>query len=155
MGKPSVAPRKAGRRSKLTTELRKEICDLIGEGSYAVVAAQAVGIAESTYYLWKRRGQADLDADETTIYSEFSQSLKKAECEVEMKAVACVLDAAENGKWVAAMTFLERRWPQRWSRGERREHSVAAEPVAVDWSRLTPDELKLARELTAKCRPTQ
>ena len=155
---PIEMPRKRGRRSKLTPKRQEAICNLIREGAYAVVAAQCVGISESSFYFWKQRGRADLDAGEPSKYSEFLEALKKAESEAEVDAIKCVLDAAKNGSWTAAMTYLERRWPKRWSRSEKREHiGAVVEPVATDLSRLTVEELKLARDLAAKVqggRPT-
>ena len=51
-------PRRAGRPSKLTPELKEEILTAIGKGgcTYADACLKA-GISTSTFQLWKQKGQ--------------------------------------------------------------------------------------------------
>jgi transposase len=100
----------AGRATKLTTEVRDKILHAIRQGNYACVAAQYAGIGESTFYLWLQRG-----ARGERPYVEFLEAVKGAEAEAEVKLVELVrLSAVDN--WQAAMTTLERRYPERWRR---------------------------------------
>lgn len=50
-----------------------------------------------------------------TRYSDFVERMKEAEASSEMHAVLKVR-AAFDENWQAAMTYLERRYPQRWRR---------------------------------------
>ena len=62
-------PRRAGRPSKLTPELKEEILTAIGKGgcTYADVCLKA-GISTSTFQLWKQKGQEQ----DRGQYSDFS-----------------------------------------------------------------------------------
>jgi hypothetical protein len=104
----------AGCKTKLTPEIQKTICDHLRDGCYAVTACAQAGISESTYYLWLQKGETG-----RRPYSEFSESVKKAEADAEVRLAGIVMRvglAPDNPNWQAAMTFLERRFPQRWGR---------------------------------------
>jgi hypothetical protein len=102
---------KTGRRSKLTPELQDKIVKVIRAGNYACIAAEYAGIGRSTFFRWLERGEAE----ETGSYRDFRDAVKSAEREAEIRAVATVQQ--HMGKsWQAAMTYLERKFPQRWGR---------------------------------------
>lgn len=109
-----------GRRTKLTPEIQEKIVSAIRAGNYANVAAEYAGIGERTFYRWLERGR---EANRG-IYWHFWQAVKKAEREAEVRAVAIIQKHME-GNWQAAMTYLERKFPQRWSRRDRLEHTGA------------------------------
>ena len=44
-------------KTKLTSELIDAICERVKVGSFPYIAAQAVGIAKSTFYAWMQRGE--------------------------------------------------------------------------------------------------
>ena len=111
-----------GRPSKLTPELRDDIVKAIQAGNYAQVAARHAGIGESTFYRWLQQGEADAGADRETPFRDFWEAVKKAETTAEIRAVV-ILQRAMPNNWQAAMTYLERRYPARWGRRERYEHS--------------------------------
>jgi hypothetical protein len=132
-----------GRPTSLTPEVADKVVSAIRSGAYTEVAAQYAGVAQSTFFLWKAKGKRDLEereagdypsiahADEDhkhewslddgkcwcghTRYSEFLERIKEAEASSEMHAVLKVR-AAFDDNWQAAMTYLERRYPQRWRR---------------------------------------
>lgn len=106
-----------GRPTKLTPKLQREICKHLASGCYAVTACAVCGIGETTFYNWLERG-----AKGEEPYAEFVASVKEAEHLAEVRAVALVQKAMVDD-WKAAMTWLERKFPDRWSRGERRELS--------------------------------
>ena len=145
-----------GRRIKLTPEVQEKVVAAISNGSYAVVAAELAGISESTYYAWKQRGEEDLAAGNASPYLEFLEAIKNAEAAIEMRLVASCTHAAIKQRpdgsydWKAAMTFMERRWPNRWSRNERREHSGTVKVAPVNLSALSMEELDQLERLTAK-----
>jgi predicted DNA-binding transcriptional regulator AlpA len=101
-----------GRPEKLTEEIARRICDTMRSGVTKEVAAASTGIARSTFYRWIAKG-AKPDAE--PIYRKFVRDLRQAEAEVEVHAAATVRRAMPDN-WSAALGFLERRYPTRWSR---------------------------------------
>lgn len=87
----------AGRPTKLTDETSKTILELIEAGNYVEVACSVAGIGVRTYYDWLERGEADLDAEEETLFSAFSQAIKKAQVRAEVNSLSIIRKAAEGG----------------------------------------------------------
>lgn len=100
-----------GRKSKLTPAVQERIVEAIRGGNYAQVAARCAGIDDSTFYRWLEKGEAE----EEGAYRDFHDAVKAAEAVAEDAAVQCVISAMPDS-WQAAMTFLERRFAQRWRR---------------------------------------
>lgn len=72
----------AGRKTLLTPELQKEICDKIREGCFEWVAAVSCGISHGTFHQWMQRGNGThptRPADEK--YVEFVHEVEKARAE--------------------------------------------------------------------------
>ena len=110
----------AGRKTKLTPQVQAIIIETLQGGGYASTASQRAGIDEATLYRWLERGEKQAQGP----FREFRDAVKKAEADIETKATALVLKVAfdaDNPNWVAAMTFLERRYPQHWGRRDRHE----------------------------------
>jgi len=92
-------------------------------------ACQAVGISETTLGNWRARA-----AEGEEPYVTFVEATKEAEAKAELRALALVQKAMPEN-WAAAMTWMERKFPARWSRGERREVTGAGGgPVEVKQS---------------------
>jgi len=138
-----------GRPTKLTKPVQDRIVELLAAGNYQETAARAAGISRSTFHRWMKRGAHAKQRGKDSRYRDFRDSVKKAEAVAEVAAVKCVIDASET-KWQAAMTFLERKFPERWSRGERVEHSGTIEQPTIDLSVLTDEELDTLDTITAK-----
>lgn len=127
------------RPTKLTPERQEKICENIRLGMIYKRAALAAGISPSTFYSWKARGEEETSSE----YSEFLETLKKAEAEGEARHLTLIEDAAKGGgqstetrevfkkgelveritvskpitpQWQAAAWLLERRYPNRWAR---------------------------------------
>jgi hypothetical protein len=146
---PLAAPLKRGRPSKLTKQIQDELVELLENGNYQTTAATVVGISRSTLSRWLQLGAEHQATGEDSIYRSFRTAIKKAEAAAEVAAVKCVVEAGAT-RWQASMTYLERKFPQRWSRGERREISAALEPASPpDMSMLTDVELQVAKQLAA------
>ena len=143
--------RLVGRPTVCTREVVAGFSRLMAAGNYFVTACNYLGIDETSAYEWLKAGAEGRDApgDWPDAYREFSQSVKRAEAQAEVAAVAEVqmagkphaarFDAEGNellpGQWQASMTFLERRHRDRWGRGERVELTGAnGGPVALDVS---------------------
>jgi hypothetical protein len=103
-----------GQKTKLTSIMQDRICQLLRAGCYAERAAAASGIDQSTFYRWLQRGEQEEDG----LYREFRDAVKSAEAEAEARAVT-IIQLAMPGDWKAAMTWLERKFPERWARRER------------------------------------
>lgn len=103
----------AHRPTKLTPETSEAICRAIRAGNYREVAARHAGVGHSTLYSWLEKGEARLEP-----YADFREALQKAEADAEVHAVAIVRQAMPES-WQAAMTYLERKFPDRWGRRER------------------------------------
>lgn len=173
----SPTSRRIGRPTKLTPEVHDRIVSLIRAGNYAEVAAVHVGIHPSSYYLWMQKGRDHIEACltvdgerpdfEPTVYSEFYESVKAAESKGEVSAVGVIQKAMDVGDdkkswskavraWPAAMTYLERKFPERWSRGERREITgkdggpVQVEASPIPLSRLPPEGKRELLEVLRK-----
>lgn len=102
------------RPTDLTPALQRKIVAMVRDGCSPEIAARAAGIAASTYYLWRAKGREQTD----TAYSEFSEAIENAIAECEARALRVIQRAAPKN-WQAAMTMLERRFPDRWGRRER------------------------------------
>lgn len=99
--------KRPGRHTDLTPELQKVIVDAITRGNYAITAIRLAGITEPTYYDWLKRGAA---GDEP--YAAFAAAVEHAGAKAEDAAMLKSQSAAPG--WQAHMTFLERRFHQRW-----------------------------------------
>ena len=113
---------RTGRPCKLTPEVQEKICRAIRAGNYAYVAAEYAGIGASTYHRWMQQGEQETSGP----FREFRDAVKNAESEAEVRAVAIIQKHMERN-WQAAMTYLERKHPQRW--GRRLDVTTAGRPV--------------------------
>lgn len=109
-------------KTKLNDNLIVKITKLISEGNYIKTACQATGIHPDTFYEWMNRAdQAKKSLPEAEqgedIYIRFSEAVKKAEAECEANIVRTVTLAAPKN-WLAGMTYLERKYPDRWAKRE-------------------------------------
>lgn len=106
----------AGRRSKYTPELIKEICEAIKEGSTQDDAARIAGIAVSTFYAYMKQ-------------SEFSEAVEKAHAEFKKTQVKAIKAAGyktnKGGQWQANAWLLERKYPDEF--GQRLTLKVSPE----------------------------
>ena len=110
---------------KLTPELQDRLCTLIRVGNTVEVAADAVGISESTFYLWMERGTKS--GGSYTRYRNFRSEVERARAEAEATLVARISKAAQNGSWSAAAWLLERRAPDRWGKANERNRDGEGE----------------------------
>ena len=131
-----------GRPTKLTPERQAKICELVAAGNYLVTACNVVDINKSTFLDWIERGEKEYN-NGGGLYSDFLLAVKRAESDAETARVARVEAAGIGGgvskrrvttfkdgtetveetfnspQWLADMTHLERRHPERWGRKDR------------------------------------
>jgi hypothetical protein len=157
-----------GRKSKLTPDVLKRITDALKSGNYRDTAAAYAGIGVSTLALWMQKGRAAIDRINTektrtigkgkngrTIepkptaqeqpYVDLVDAVKGAESEAEARMVMVVQKAAIGGEWTAAMTYLERKFPEKWGRKDRLA-------LDVDLKKLSTEELETIEAIMAKAR---
>lgn len=153
-----------GARNKLFDEsLIEELLNYIEVGNYVPTACAAVGISPTTYYRWLTAGQnvddtiSDrddyddmkermldgelvLDFDMFAVRSwVFRERVLQAAARSEAYAVATIRKQMPN-QWTAAMTFLERRFPNRWKRREQIDVGEAdAAGTGIDETMLLQD----------------
>lgn len=111
----------AGRKTKLRRKLIAEAVEGIEKGHYAKTICQALGIHESTYYDWLKKGEEQIENDERGIYREFSESIKKAQAEGKKALLQIIRDRAATN-WTAAAWMLERMYPEEYGRREKHQH---------------------------------
>jgi transposase len=127
-----------GRPIKLTPEIQDRIVQAVKAGNYIETASAYAGIAKSTLYEWLKKGTEE----EKGPFYEFSNAIKKALAEAEMRDVAIIDEVAKNGNWTASAWRLERKFPERWGRKD----SLKAE---VNSNHTETTEVKIDHSLTA------
>jgi hypothetical protein len=105
---------------KLNDTMIDALAELVAAGNYLVTAAQVCKIDYTSLNRWLNIAQDDLNAGNETVFTKLYYALKAAEARAEADFVAVVKEAAQvKREWLPAMTFLERRHPERWGRRDR------------------------------------
>jgi transposase len=124
---------RTGRPTKLTPDTQAAICDAIRAGNYAETAAACAGVGRTTFYTWLKRGENEA----TGKYRDFRDAVKSAESVAEARAVSEVR-AAGCESWQASMTWLERKFPERWGRRDRTYQTN----LDIDMTQLSDEQLE-------------
>lgn len=145
------------RPTKLTKQVRDAIILAVEGGTYLSMAAEYAGVSRSTLHLWMVRGEAGEKS-----FSEFSDALKKARANAQVRSIALIRQAANNGTWQAAAWYLERSDPEHWGRhrieitGAGDAQVAVAAAVDVDMVALEAKiQLLIARQTAKKSTPAQ
>jgi hypothetical protein len=113
------------RPRKINERVIDEIAKLVRAGNYLEVAAQYAGIDVVTLYDWMKRGAWEKERREKPytrprqdeeVFVQFSNTIKEALAEAELRDVNTITAAANDGQWTAAAWRLERKFPKRWGR---------------------------------------
>lgn len=114
-----------GRPTKLTPELQEEMIKVIQAGNYVETACAFVGLSKNTFYDWLKRAARETERlaknprarmkKSEAPYVEFSDAVKRAQGQAEVRDVLLIAKAAEH-VWQAAAWRLERKFPDRWGR---------------------------------------
>lgn len=129
MATRKTTPRKQGRPSKLTEEVQNRILRAVQAGNWLETASAYAGVDASTVRRWIAKGEAD-DAEEP--YRSFCAAIKQARAEAEIRAVALIQKAAQDGTWQASAWYLERSHPDRWGRKRLEITGADSQPVRVE-----------------------
>lgn len=140
--RPTKEKAKAGRPPENITNPEKveRILNAIRLGLSIVDACEFAGIPRASYYEYKEKGEQGLQP-----YSAFTDSLKKAILEREMRLLSNLERQSEN--WVVSAWRLERMFPEKYGR-LRMEHTgegggPVKHDVEVKWPEL-PGEREAA-----------
>jgi hypothetical protein len=141
----SGQPSARGRPSKLTPAREERILAALRAGNYLETAGRLAGISSSTLHKWRSE------------FPEFSEAVDAARAEAEAAMVSEVRTASVK-HWQAAAWWLERSFPRRWGRSDRREEEdsppaleEAKDPIYRFPTRdRVRDLLELAREMDQK-----
>lgn len=140
----SPTPKRRGRPTGLTPEVQDRIVQALEAGNYKETAAAYAGIGVSTLYRWLEWGA---DPDGQPIYQEFREAVQSAISRAEVRNVALIQKAAQDGTWQAAAWFLERSAPARWGRWQRVE--ITGEdggPVQIEHRSTLAEKLEAMRQ---------
>ena len=108
-----------GRPPEINDAVVHKIVTAIRAGNYMETAATFAGIAKPTLYYWLKKG----NKEKSGVYRDFLNSVNKALAEAEMRDVLNIDKAAGTGQWQASAWRLERKFPDRWGRKDRVEHT--------------------------------
>jgi pyruvate/2-oxoglutarate dehydrogenase complex dihydrolipoamide acyltransferase (E2) component len=96
-----------GRPSKQTPEREARLIEALRAGNTRKAACHYAGIEERTFQRWMQHSVA------------FVASIEKAESDAEVRMVAQIAKAAQDGTWQAAAWWLERRRSDDYARREK------------------------------------
>jgi len=100
---------------KINDAMIQSLYDFVSTG-YTISAACAKNkISRVTYYDWIRRGKADTDINEQTLYRQLVERMEGAEALHEQTHLTTIQAASVN-TWQAAAWLLERRYPERYAK---------------------------------------
>jgi len=156
MSDPSTKPARPGRTPLLNPDTQDRIVSAVRAGSYLDDAALLTGISYQTLLHWMRQGrdaQTRLDTGETLtdrdhLYLDFLKAVETARAEAQLRNVAIIQKAANEGTWQAAAWYLERTNPKKWGRHETVEIGVSDDrPTTVtEIATLLDQRIALMRE---------
>jgi hypothetical protein len=95
-------------------------------GNYMETAAAFAGVHKSTLYEWLKKGAKS----KSGIYKEFSDAVKKALAEAEVRDVAIISQAAKES-WQASAWRLERKFPDKWGKKAIKNDNPAIEEAKL------------------------
>mgnify|MGYP001589622991 CR=1 FL=1 len=130
-----------------------KLYELISQGNYPSIACQALGISQSRYSIWMRRGEnKDRNAGPTPELVRFALRMREAEAKAETTAVKQITAQIEKNPELG-LKFLGRRFSERW--GEKKEINVSWTIRAVEMIKsgevtLEALEAELGSQLTDK-----
>lgn len=136
-----------GRPTLCTPECTAEVCKWLASGCYVETATALAGISVGTYYDWKKRGEAG-----EAPFSEFLDSIQRAENQAEARAVALIQKQGEEDP-KALQWWLSHRHADRWADRSKVDHGGQADnPVQVEHTHAVDDATLAAIALRGRAR---
>jgi hypothetical protein len=112
-------PPETGRHSELADpEAIAQFLHAIADGNYIETAASLSGLGKTTVYRWLKEAETEPDQNhKNNAQVLFRNALEKARAMSEAQDVANVRKAGKLPQfWAASMTYLERRYPEKWGK---------------------------------------
>ncbi len=109
------------RSAKFDQNMHCRMVAMASKGATNLMIAKANLVHPDTYQQWIRKGKEDPEA--FPHYAHLYEEVERVRAELGVQMTGRVIEAANSGlpnTWQAAMTFLERRYPDDFSRHERR-----------------------------------
>lgn len=118
------------RPTKRTPDREARLLDALRAGNTRKAACQYAGVAQDAFNRWLVR------------FADFADVVKKAEADAEVRHVANIAKASQDGVWQASAWWLERRRPDDYGRRDRVEFTLRreAERLGAELG-LDPEEL--------------
>ena len=106
---------KIGRPSKLNAEVRNSLIIALSAGCSQKDACAHAGISKATFSRWMAKGQEDEAAGRRSEYRDFLDLVQRAHDRAKPRLEILMAKHAEKS-YRAALTILERRYPEEWGR---------------------------------------
>jgi len=90
-----------GRKSRYPAT-HQSIINLVANGCTETAAFRSLGVAEATYYDWKK------------VHPEFAEEIEKARQRAHATMVGRLVQQAQRGKIAAIIFWLKNRFPEEW-----------------------------------------
>jgi hypothetical protein len=146
-------PDATGRKLAIVADpkLLDRICDLLRQGCSIRTTSECVGLSQSCFFEYMRRGNPDA-TDHDPRFVEFAQRVTRARGEGKARLVGLINEAAAHD-WRAAVALLERlspaeygrRAPQSDSSVARTDSGTLKELLRQAHASFKPDPEKIAR----------
>lgn len=143
-------PNGGGQNAKYNEVRHATIVQAIRDGNYQATAAAMAGIHLSTFTDWLRAARAEREAGiapEDSRHPEYHQlvaDIEEAEADFESRMVKKVVDTAQTNApntWQAAMTILERKYPEKFGRRDAiKVQGDKENPIQVETRHVLDDE---------------
>jgi hypothetical protein len=121
----------AGRPPAVTPKVLEALLKALEIGATHKIASQYAGISLSTFQLYLSKGRKDREDGVSSIYSNFSDAVEKAESSGTIQDLERIRKAADEGIWQAAAWRAERRWPDEYGRRVTQVQGPDGGPVEV------------------------
>lgn len=108
------------RPKALTEEVQKVILDAMALGLHFSPACDLAGICPDGVKYWMKL--VEDGAEHAQVYADFFGRIKKAVAFAEVESLQTLKSQAPG--WQAQAWFLERRFPKRWGKRDKVEHST-------------------------------
>jgi hypothetical protein len=138
------------RPTTFSQDVADKLVVMLRAGNYLHVAVAAAGVPMTTFKDWLRKGRSPLLVD--LPFVEFRERVESARAEGEARMVAVIARAAQDGDWRAALSLLEREFPERWGPVSVRVREVEAPPAPEITPRDDDDPFREVDELAERRR---
>ncbi len=117
------------RKTKLSSELIKEICETIRLGAYDYIACERAGVSQSTFYSWLQ--QAEVEGADPLLL-EFLESVEQAKADARSQAELAVL-REQPATWLLKGPGKHKVGREGWSNENVLTLQQGNAPIKLTW----------------------